>query len=536
MSHFRRLLPPPPDAAETIALVLGDQLTPLSENGGGWLSGIDREHDAVVMIEAAGESTHVPSHRQRIALFLAAMRHHALDLAARGVPLDYTTLDSTDAPSGVEPSGDFGQALVAAIRRLGATRVRVRRPGEWRMLRLVERACRDAGVELVLDEDPAFLTTPADFARFREGRKSIVMDHFYRKERTRLGVLLESDGSPVGGAWSHDHANRQSFKHAPTVPPPWFPEPDELTLEVIRLVAERFPDAPGRLERFVWATTPADARRMLDDFIEKRLPDFGRYQDAMWTNEPFLNHSLLSPAINLQLLDPRECIDAAVAAYERGDAAIESVEGFVRQILGWREFIRGVYWTEGEDYAGRNTLDEHGTLPEWYWTGDTDLACLRDAIGQVVEFGYGHHIQRLMITGNFALIAGIEPRQVSDWYLAMFVDAIDWVTLPNALGMVMHADGGVVGTKPYAASANYIGKMSNHCKSCRWNRKARSGEDACPFNVFYWDFLIRHRERLRGNRRMAIPLKNVDRLDPDERASIVGTAVDLRRRLGVVRD
>jgi deoxyribodipyrimidine photolyase-related protein len=201
--------------------------------------------------------------------------------------------------------------------------------------------------------------------------------------------------------------------------------------------------------------------------------------------------------------------------------------------MGWREFIRGVYWTEGEDYAERNALEEHGSLPEWYWTGETDLACLRDAIGQVVEFGYGHHIQRLMITGNFALIAGINPRRVSDWYLAMFVDAIDWVTLPNALGMVMHADGGVVGTKPYAASANYIGKMSNHCKGCRWNRKARHGDDACPFNVFYWDFLIRHRERLRGNRRMAIPLKNVDRLDPGERDAITATATDLRARLGI---
>ncbi len=529
MSTFLAQLPVPPATAGTISLVLGDQLAQPRGGPADWLSAVDPDRDVVVMIEAAGESTYVPSHRQRIALFLAAMRHHALDLARHGLPLDYTPLAENDSAAAT----DFGTSLSATIRRLGATHVRVRRPGEWRMLRLIEHACRDAGVELVIDEDPAFLTTPADFARFREGRKSIVMDHFYRQERKRLGILLEDDGSPVGGAWSHDHANRESFKRAPTTPPPWLPEPDEITLEVIRLVARRFPDAPGRLERFVWATTPADARRMLDDFIDKRLPEFGRYQDAMWTNEPFLNHSLLSPAINLQLLDPRDCIAAAVAAFERGDAPIESVEGFVRQIMGWREFIRGVYWTEGADYADRNALDEHGSLPEWYWTGETDLACLRDAIGQVVEFGYGHHIQRLMITGNFALIAGIEPRQVSDWYLAMFVDAIDWVTLPNALGMVMHADGGVVGTKPYAASANYIGKMSNHCKGCRWNRKARSGDDACPFNVFYWDFLIRHRERLRGNRRMAIPLKNVDRLDPAEREAITATAADHRVRLGI---
>ena len=523
MSSFHERRPASPPAARTVFLVLGDQLS----RDSAWLAEVDRETDAVLMIEAAGEATQVPSHRQRVALFLASMRHAAIDLATAGLPVAYRALDDD------RTSDDLGQELVSTLKRLGTTRLRVRRPGEWRMLRMVETACAAAGVEMQLDEDPAFLTTPDDFARFREGRKSIVMDHFYRQERKRLGVLLEPDGKPVGDAWSHDHANRASFKTAPSTPPPWFPEPDEITLEVIRLVAERFPEAPGRMERFVWATTPTDARRMLDDFIEKRLPDFGRYQDAMWTDEPFLNHSLLSPAINLQLLDPRACIEAAVAAYDRGHAPIESVEGFVRQIMGWREFIRGVYWTEGEGYAERNGLDEHGTLPEWYWTGETDLACLRDAIGQVVEHGYGHHIQRLMVTGNFALIAGIHPKAISDWYLAMFVDAVDWVTLPNTLGMVMHADGGVVGTKPYAASANYIGKMSNHCKGCRWNRKARTGEDACPFNAFYWDFMIRNRERLRGNRRMAIALKNVDRLDPDERDRIVATAAEHRVRLGV---
>ncbi len=524
MSAFQSRRPESPTAARTVSLVLGDQL----HRDSAWLEAIEPEHDVVLMIEAGGEATQVPSHRQRIAVFLASMRHCALDFAESGLPVVYRALEDPD-----RTSGDLGEELVAMLGRLGASALRVRRPGEWRVLRMIESACRQAGVEMQLDEDPAFLTTPDDFAEFREGRKSIVMDHFYRQQRKRLGVLLEPDDKPIGGAWSHDHANRASFKTAPSTPSPWFPEPDDITLEVIRLVADRFPQAPGSMERFVWATKPAEARRMLDDFIARRLPDFGRYQDAMWSDEPFLNHSLLSPAINLQLLDPRDCIEAAVDAYERGEAPIESVEGFVRQIMGWREFIRGVYWTEGEDYGDRNGLDEHGTLPAWYWTGDTDLACMGDAIGQVVEHGYGHHIQRLMVTGNFALIAGIHPRAISDWYLAMFVDAVDWVTLPNTLGMVMHADGGVVGTKPYAASANYIGKMSNHCKECRWNRKARTGDDACPFNAFYWDFMIRHRERLRGNRRMAIALKNVDRLDPDERDRIVETARNHRVRLGV---
>lgn len=479
------------------------------------------------MVEAIDESRSIPTHRQRTSLFLSAMRHYALAIADSGLPLRYVTLDDPDN------TGGLATELARAIESLRPERIVVARPGGWGLLASLEKAAASLDVPLEVLEDPHFLCSVEEFGAWREGRKTVVMDHFYRVQRKRFDVLIDPDGTPVGGTWSHDAANRESFKEEPSTPDPWFPPLDEITQEVMTLVARVLPDAPGRLERFVWATTRKDARRMLKDFISKRLPEFGRYQDAMWTGQPFLNHSLLSPALNLQLLDPRECIDAAVAAYEAGKAPIESVEGFVRQILGWREFIRGVYWTEGPDYVDRNGLESVGDLPEWYWTGETDLECLRDSIDQVVEYGYGHHIQRLMITGNFALISGVDPRAINDWYVGMFVDAIDWVTTPNTVGMVMHADGGIVGTKPYAASANYIGKMSNHCKRCRWNRKARSGEDACPFNVFYWDFLIRQRERLRGNRRMAIALKNVDRLDPEERARITETADALRGRLGV---
>ena len=479
------------------------------------------------MVEAIDESRSIPTHRQRTSLFLSAMRHYALAIADSGLPLRYVTLDDPDN------TGGLATELARAIESLRPERIVVARPGGWGLLASLEKAAASLDVPLEVLEDPHFLCSVEEFGAWREGRKTVVMDHFYRVQRKRFDVLIDPDGTPVGGTWSHDAANRESFKEEPSTPDPWFPPLDEITQEVMTLVARVLPDAPGRLERFVWATTRKDARRMLKDFISKRLPEFGRYQDAMWTGQPFLNHSLLSPALNLQLLDPRECIDAAVAAYEAGKAPIESVEGFVRQILGWREFIRGVYWTEGPDYVDRNGLESVGDLPEWYWTGETDLECLRDSIDQVVEYGYGHHIQRLMITGNFALISGVDPRAINDWYVGMFVDAIDWVTTPNTVGMVMHADGGIVGTKPYAASANYIGKMSNHCKRCSWNRKARSGEDACPFNVFYWDFLIRQRERLRGNRRMAIALKNVDRLDPEERARITETADGLRVDLGI---
>jgi deoxyribodipyrimidine photolyase-related protein len=279
--------------------------------------------------------------------------------------------------------------------------------------------------------------------------------------------------------------------------------------------------------------TRTEARRALKDFVEHRLADFGRYEDAMWTDEATVNHSRLSPGLNLKLLSPRECVDAALDAYHSGHAPLNSVEGFVRQLIGWREFIRGVYWFEGAEYAERNGLDHHGHLPDMYWSGDTEMACMRQCIGQVLDQAYGHHIQRLMVTGNFALLSGVHPRAVSDWYLGMYVDAVDWATLPNTLGMAMHADGGVVGTKPYAASGKYISRMSNYCDECRYDVNERTGETACPFNTLYWDFLIRHRERFRSNNRMAMMLKHVDRMTQAQRVEITVSAGSLREDLGI---
>ncbi|MCA9298571.1 MAG: hypothetical protein KDA28_05865, partial [Phycisphaerales bacterium] len=303
--------------------------------------------------------------------------------------------------------------------------------------------------------------------------------------------------------------------------------------EVMALVTSRLPDLPGRLETFHWPVTATEARRALKDFIEHRLHRFGTFEDAMWTGETTLYHSRLSAAMNLKLIDPMTCVRAALAAYESGAAPLAGVEGFVRQIIGWREFIRGVYWFEGPEYGDRNGLDHHGSLPEMYWTGETDMRCMSEALGQVLDESYGHHIQRLMVTGNFALLAGVHPRRVSDWYLGMYVDGVDWVTLPNTLGMAMHADGGVVGTKPYAASGKYIQRMSNYCEHCRYSIKARTGEDACPFNTLYWYFLIRHRERFRSNHRMGMILKHVDRMKESERTEITVRGARLRSNLGI---
>jgi len=506
-----------------LLLVLGDQL----DSRRGPLLDLDPARDAILMVEARGESTAVPSHVQRTVQFLSAMRHYALDRRHGGLSVEYVPLDQGQA------GGDLGAEIEAALRRLRPVELQVVLPGDWRVLRQIEAAAASADAPLTVLDDPHFLTTPAEFEGWASGRKELILEYFYRWQRKRLDILLGPDGKPVGGAWNFDKENRASFKEAPRIPAPYRPRVDAITREVIELVARELPDLPGRVARFEWPVTREQALRALGDFIAHRLPSFGRYQDAMWTGETTLYHARLSAAMNLKLLDPLEVIRPAVEAWEAGAAPLASVEGFVRQVIGWREFIRGVYWREGPGYGERNSLDHHGRLPDFYWSGETDLECLRQSIGQVLDEGYGHHIQRLMVTGNFALIAGIDPRAVTDWYLGMFTDGVDWVTLPNTLGMALHADGGVVGTKPYAASGKYIDRMSDHCGRCVHDVKRRTGEGACPFNTLYWDFLSRHRERFAGNRRMAMILRNLDRFDEEERARITSEAEALRETLGI---
>jgi deoxyribodipyrimidine photolyase-related protein len=511
------------EVSERVAIVFGDQLDPRAEA----LRHLDPQRDTVLMMEVIEESRHVASHKQRTALFFSAMRHFAEHLRGRGFTVRYVRLDDADN------RGSFADEIDRAVEDLQPEAMIALEPGEWRVRTLIEGRAAEHGLPLELIDDPHFLTTHDEFAAWAEGRKELVLEHFYRWQRKRLGILVDA-GKPEGGRWNFDADNRGTFDDVPRPPEPTASRPDDTTREVIELIEAKMAELPGSLEGFAWPVTRRSALAALDRFIDERLPYFGRYQDAMWTGQPFLYHALISPALNLKLLDPRECVERAVAAYEDGAAPLAAVEGFVRQIIGWREFIRGVYWREGEEYAARNELDETGNLPECYWSGDTEMVCVRESVGQVLEHGYGHHIQRLMVTGNLALIAGVHPKAVSDWYLGMFVDGVDWVTLPNALGMVMHADGGVVGTKPYAASGKYVKRMSNYCGSCRYDPAKRVGETACPFTTFYWDFLIRHRERFADNRRMAMILKNVDRMDDAEKRSICEHADAKRRELGVI--
>jgi deoxyribodipyrimidine photolyase-related protein len=509
-------------SAGTLLLVLGDQLD--AEMPG--LAKLDRDRDAVLLAEVREEAEHVRSHRQRTTLFLSAMRHFALDLIDKGYRVRYVRLvDRVNTQT-------LASELERAVDTLGPGRVQVVRPGDHRVEARLREAADRKEVPLEILDDTSFTCSLGEFDAWADdGRKELVMEFFYRERRRALNVLLQDDGKPVGGQWNFDKENRKAFKRAPDVPAPYRPRPDEVTREVMALVERTWPDAPGRMERFDWPVTRKEARNALRDFVENRLRNFGTYEDAMWAGEPVLYHSRLASSLNLKLIRPQECVDAALEAYEEGQVGLNDVEGFVRQLIGWREFIRGVYYREGKDYLRRNGLRHDGKLPSLYWSGETEMRCLAHCVGEVLDHAWGHHIPRLMVLGNFALTAGVHPGAIHEWFLAMYVDAVDWVTAPNVIGMSQHADHGVVGTKPYAGSAGYINRMSNYCQGCRYDPKQRVGDDACPFNTFYWDFLLRHRNRFRANRRMGLALKNADRLDQGEKKSIRSRARELRRGL-----
>lgn len=504
----------------SLVVVLGDQL----DLDAAAFDGFDPLRDAVWMAEVAGESTHVWSSKPRTALFLSAMRHFALALGQAGRPLHYTRLDDDGN------AGSLGEQLGRDLKRLRPQRLVLTAPGDWRVWQTLKSVAATAGVPLEVREDRHFYTTVREFAAHAKGRASLRMEFFYRELRRRHGVLMHG-AEPVGGQWNFDSENRASFG---SQGPGFVPERprfalDALTSEVLALVNTQFAAHPGSLDSFGWPVTRVQALQALDAFIEDRLPLFGRYQDAMWPGDPWLYHSHLSAALNLKLLNPREVVAAAEQAYLRGAAPLASVEGFIRQILGWREYVRGIYWTQMPAYAERNVLDAREDLPGWYWTGDTDMACLRDALGQTLAHGYANHIQRLMVTGLYALMLGVQPQQVHEWYLAVYVDAVEWVELPNTLGMSQYADAGLMGSKPYIATGKYIEKMSPHCRGCRYDPALRTGERACPFTTLYWDFLMRHQAMLAQNPRMALQVKNLARLDEREQHAVRDRADAIRR-------
>lgn len=507
-----------------LLVIFGDQL----DHQSAVFEGFDPEQDAVWMAEVEHEATHVWSHKQRIALFLSAMRHFRDELRQKDIRVLYTELNESG------PTDNFATRLGTDLHAVKPERVIVVRPGEWRVLQGLKEVCQDEGLALELREDTHFYTTPDDFETHAKGRKAVRMEYFYRELRKRFSVLMDQ-GQPVGGDWNFDKENRGSFGKTGPKDPNGGPahRMDVLTREVLDLVALRFADHPGSLDSFAWPVTREEALRDLQTFIAHRLPAFGQYQDAMWRGEPWLYHSLLSTSLNLKLLNPREVVAAAEEAYRNGQAPLAAVEGFIRQILGWREYVRGIYWAHMPDYLERNAMGANEPLPDFYWSGETDLECLRQAIGQTLEHGYAHHIQRLMVTGLYALLLGVDPKQVHEWYLAVYVDAVEWVELPNTLGMSQYGDGGLMASKPYIATGSYIQKMSNYCQACPKNPKEKTGPDACPFTTLYWDYLIRHEDKLRKNNRMSLQVRNLDRLDHGARAAVAKAAGDIRKKPAV---
>jgi deoxyribodipyrimidine photolyase-related protein len=502
------------------------------------------------MAEPEGESTRVWSSQVRTALFLSAMRHFAAALMRGGdtpdeppLRVDYLALGGRALGVDGLPIGELAEASPApttlpallgeAIRRWQPQRVVMLEAGEWQVREDLRATVAAAGLPLDERADRHFLCRHDQFQAHAQGKATLQMERFYRAMRRLHGVLMEADGrTPVGGAWNFDAENRESFGRAGPglyLPAPPRFEPDAITRQVIAEVRQRFADHPGRLDHFAWPLTRTQALVALDDFIAHRLADFGRYQDAIWAGEPWLYHSALSAALNLHLLDPREVIARAEAAWRAGAVPLASAEGFIRQILGWREYVRGVYWLRMPTMLDDNALGAHAPLPAWYWTGQTDMACLREAITQTLDHGYAHHIQRLMVTGLYALLLGVEPRQVHAWYLAVYVDAVEWVEAPNTLGMSQHADGGYLATKPYVASGRYIERMSNHCRGCRYRPGERTGPSACPFTTLYWDFLLRHEARFAQHPRLARQWLHVEKLAPEERAAIRAQASVLRQ-------
>ena len=500
--------------------VLGDQLSfDLSA-----LRDADPADTELLMVEVAEETTYVRHHKAKIAYILSAMRHHAAALREAGWTVEYTRLDDPDN------AGSFTGELARAIARHDPARIVVTECGEWRVAAMLDGWQTLFGVPVEIRTDTRFLASHAEFDEWADRQSSLTMEYFYREMRARYGLLMDGR-KPAGDRWNFDKQNRKPAAADLLMPRPLVFEPDAVTREVLAMVADRFAHHPGSLDGFGWAVTATDAERQAAHFFAHALPQFGDFEDAMLTGERHLWHSILSPYLNSGLLNPLDLCRRAEAEYRACRAPLNSVEGYIRQILGWREYMRGIYWRYGPDHGRKNFLEHTRNLPSWYWTGDTDMHCQREALGQTLDTAHAHHIQRLMITGNFALLIGADPLQVQQWYLEVYIDAYEWVEQPNTHGMSQFADGGLLGSKPYISSGAYINRMSDYCRHCRYDVGKRIGEDACPVNALYWDFLARHEDKLARNPRMRGPYVSWRKQAPELQAATRAQAAAFLDRL-----
>lgn len=509
----------------TLRLVLGDQI---SDDRLASLRDLDPARDTVLLAEVRDEATYVRHHKQKIALVFAGMRGLAARLRAVGVSVRYIGYeDKTN-------TGSIVGELTRALAEDRYERVAITAPGEYRLMSELEGFAATAPVPVHILEDDRFVCSRTEFAVWAEGRRELRMELFYREMRKKTGLLMTPGGEPEGGAWNFDKENRKAMPKRLRPPSHRFIAPNPTTRRALEDVARLFPDHFGTLDTFGFATTPAEADAIVTDFLDNILPGFGDYQDAMVTGEPFMWHAIVSAAMNLGLVDPLDLCRRAEAGYRAGRVPLNAAEGFIRQIIGWREYMRGVYWLKMPAYKALNALGADRRLPWFYWSGETDMACVREAVRATRDYAYAHHIQRLMVTGNLAMLLGVAPDEINDWYMVVFADAYEWVELPNTHGMATFADGGIVGSKPYAASGAYINRMSDYCGRCAYDVKKRLGDKACPFNALYWDFLIRNRSALGPNIRLAMVYKNLDRMSPDEMAAVRAQADRWRQEFGAM--
>ena len=513
---------------QRLILILGDQLTQTISS----LSDANKSTDLIVMFELVSEATYVRHHKKKLVLVLSAMRHFARELRELGWRVHYHELVAQGDATVGEPN-NFTEAMAALLEQSltqSVSQVVVTEPGEWRLRQEFDQWSSTFSLPVHIRADDRFVCSRTEFANWADSRKQLRMEYFYREMRKKTGLLM-ADDKPCGDKWNFDSDNRKAAKADLFMPSPWRCEMDEITQQVVELVQRRFSQHFGDIDDFFFAVDRAGALTALEHFVSSALANFGDYQDAMLEGEPFLYHSLLSPYINLGLLDPLEVCQRIDQEYRNGRVPLNAAEGFIRQIIGWREYVRGIYWLKMPEYVGLNYFSATRPLPEFYWTGESNMACMAAAITQTKEHGYAHHIQRLMVTGNFALLAGVDPLAVHEWYLQVYVDAYEWVELPNTLGMSQFADGGLLGSKPYAASGNYINKMSDYCGNCRYNVKHKTGPDACPLNALYWDFLARNERLLASNPRMGQTYATWRRMSEDKQQSYLNSAADFLQTL-----
>ena len=494
----------------TLRLILGDQLSPEISS----LKDADKSRDIILLCEVFDEAVYVKHHHKKIAFLFSAMRHFAASLSDAGWNVDYVRLDQDGN------SHSFSGEVARAVERHAPESVIATFASEWRVLTEMRDWENTLPCAVELRDDDRFYCSLDEFATWADGRKQLRMEYFYRELRRKTGILM-SGNDPIGGQWNYDAENRGRAPDGLEVPKHTSFVPDDITNEVLNLVEDRFGDHFGKLRPFEFAVTHEQAAYVLDRFIAERLPLFGTYQDAMVEGEPFMFHAHIGLYLNCGLLSPQQAIIAAENAYHAGAAPLNATEGFIRQILGWREFVRGLYWLKMPEYAEQNALEAHRPLPAFFWTADTKMNCLKQCVSETRDHAYAHHIQRLMVLGNFALLAGLSPKEVNEWFMIVYADAYEWVELPNVSGMALYADGGVLASKPYASGGAYIERMSNYCRSCHYKVKQKNGEQACPFNYLYWDFLIRHQDRLSGNARMGMMYRTLAKMSDEKRAAIL---------------